>query len=130
LYSSNSLYAAKEEARENPNRKPITLTSDGYDMLTTLERSEPIEAHLPRMPPIGFLGLGATPTCAVASSRRTALDDSNRVCIVRDARRAIRAQAIALSSTLGINCHLTTTPISVQANCSVYIWERFPSTCS
>jgi hypothetical protein len=97
LYSSNSLYAAKEEARENPNRKPITLTSNGY----SAERSEPIETHLPRMPPIGFLGLGATPTCAVASSRRTALDDSNRVCIVRDARRAIRAQAIAFSSTLG-----------------------------
>ena len=27
LYSSNSLYAAKEDARENPKRKPITLTN-------------------------------------------------------------------------------------------------------
>jgi len=59
-------------------------------------------AHLPRMPPIGFLGVGATPTCAGASSRRTALDDSNRVCVVRTARRAIKAQAITLLWTLGV----------------------------
>ena len=59
-----------------------------------------IAAHLPRMPPIGFLGVGATPTCAGASSRRTALEDSNRVCVVRMARRAIKAQAIALLSCL------------------------------
>ena len=30
LYSSSSLYAANEDARENPKRKPITLTCHGY----------------------------------------------------------------------------------------------------
>lgn len=46
----------------------------------------------PRIPPTGFLGLGVTPTCEGASARRTALDDSNRVCVLRGAFRAIKAQ--------------------------------------
>lgn len=39
------------------------------------------------------------PTWAGASSRRTALDDSNRFCAVWEARRTINAQAIALFRT-------------------------------
>jgi len=49
-------------------------------------------AHPPRIPPTGFLGLGATPTCAGASSRSTALDDSSRFRVVRVACRAIKVQ--------------------------------------
>lgn len=90
LYSSNSLYAAKEDARENPKRKPITLSSNENISRTT--RYHIIDAHPPRIPPTGFLGLGGTPTCAGASSRSTALDDSSRFCVVRIACRVIKVQ--------------------------------------
>ena len=55
------------------------------------------------MPPIGFLGVGAMPTWAGASSRRTALEDSNRFCAVWEARRTINAQAIALFRTYEVS---------------------------
>lgn len=46
----------------------------------------------PRIPPTGFLGLGATPTCVAASARRAPVDDSDRICVVRATFRAIKAQ--------------------------------------
>lgn len=51
-----------------------------------------MRVYPPRIPPTGFLGLGATPTCVGASARRTLVDDSDRVCVVRAAFRAIKAQ--------------------------------------
>ena len=51
-----------------------------------------MRVYPPRIPPTGFLGLGATPTCVGASTRRTLVDDSDRVCVVRAAFRAIKAQ--------------------------------------
>jgi len=51
-----------------------------------------IEACLPRIPPIGFLGLGAMPTCAGASSRRTVEYDSNLDCVARKECRGTKAQ--------------------------------------
>ena len=90
LYSSNSLYAAKDDARENPKRKPITLA--GNENISSSRRYHGMGAHPPRIPPTGFLGLGGTPTCAGASSRSTALDDSSRFCVVRVACRAIKVQ--------------------------------------
>jgi hypothetical protein len=89
-----------------------------------------IAAHLPRMPPIGFLGVGATPTCAGASSRRTALDDNNRVCVVRTARRAIKAQAIALLCQCTLGGFATSSPFRCGPNCPTYIRQKFLSTCT
>lgn len=51
-----------------------------------------MRVYPPRIPPTGFLGLGATPTCVGASARRTLVEDSDRVCVVRAAFRAIKAQ--------------------------------------
>ena len=51
-----------------------------------------MRVYPPRIPPTGFLGLGATPTCVGASARRTLVDDSDRVCVVRAAFRVIKAQ--------------------------------------
>ena len=67
-------------------------------MLTTRSRCVSLRTHPPRIPPTGFFGLGATPTCVGAASRRTELNDSDRVCVVRGAFRAIKAQ---LRATVG-----------------------------
>lgn len=51
-----------------------------------------MRVYPPRIPPTGFLGLGATPTCPGASARRALLEDSDRICVARAAFRAINAQ--------------------------------------
>ena len=61
-------------------------------MLTTRNGGIWLRDYPPRIPPTGFLGLGATPTCVGASARRTLVDESDRVCVVREAFRAIKAQ--------------------------------------
>ncbi len=62
-----------------------------------------MRVYPPRIPPTGFLGLGATPTCVGASAWRTALNDSDRVCVARAAFRAIKAQLrAAVGVILGV----------------------------
>jgi hypothetical protein len=51
-----------------------------------------LSVYPPRIPPTGFLGLGATPTCVGASARRVLVDDSDRVCVGRAAFRAINVK--------------------------------------
>lgn len=54
----------------------------------------------PRIPPTGFLGLGETPTCVGVSTRRTLVDDNDRVCVVRAGFRANKAQRRANVETI------------------------------
>lgn len=59
-----------------------------------------MRVYPPRIPPTGFLGLGATPTCVGASARRTLVDDNDLVCVVRTAFRANKAQQRADVETI------------------------------
>lgn len=66
LYSSSRWYAAKDDARENPNRKPTILERRfGEYNGKNAQRTYP-----PRMPPMGRFGGGVEPTLATTASRR------------------------------------------------------------
>lgn len=91
-YSSSRWYAAKDEARENPNRKPTTLW-----MVINTSKSTARITYPPRKPPTGFFWTWTAPTVDVASLRVTAVVwipqrwETGRASLERQAKRANEA---------------------------------------
>jgi hypothetical protein len=64
LYSSKSLYAANDEANENPKRKPTILRA--LSLRYSAIKSD-YWTHPPRMPPTGFFAGAGVPIAGAAS---------------------------------------------------------------
>lgn len=78
MYSSRRWYAAYEDAKEKPNKKPTILFESEKN-----SEEDKVVAYPPRNAPTGFFGGGTVPTLGTDASRTGWVEDKRRLWVTR-----------------------------------------------